>query len=77
MPTAGRNKLTRRNKPIGFMLLCAAALVSLPAFSQIDATGEWSPRLHEDQPERGAGPELGDCLGLPTNDAARPDSQTR
>jgi hypothetical protein len=71
MPTAGRNKLTRRNMPIGFMLLCAAALVSLPAFSQIDATGEWSPRLHEDQPERGAGPELGDYLGLPINDAAR------
>ena len=71
MPTAGRNNLTRRNKPIGLMLLCAAALVSLPAFSQIDATCEWSPRLHEDQPERGAGPELGDYLGLPINDAAR------
>jgi hypothetical protein len=40
-------------------------------FAQIDATGEWSPRLHEDQAERGAGPDLGDYLGLPINDAAR------
>jgi hypothetical protein len=46
-------------------------LVSLPAFAQIDPSGEWNPRFHEDQPERLAGPEIGDYLGLPINDAAR------
>jgi glyoxylase-like metal-dependent hydrolase (beta-lactamase superfamily II) len=42
-----------------------------PAFAQFDFTGEWAPRYHEDQPERIPGPELGDYLGLPINDAAR------
>src|SRR5215472_19228451 len=47
------------------------AVVSLPAFAQIDPSGEWAPRFHEDQPERLAGPDIGDYLGLPINDAAR------
>ena len=42
-----------------------------PASVSIDLTGEWGQRVHEDQPERGPGPELGDYLGLPINDAAR------
>ena len=42
-----------------------------PAGLSIDLTGEWGQRVHEDQPERGPGPELGDYLGLPINDAAR------
>jgi hypothetical protein len=46
-------------------------LVSLPVFAQIDPSGEWNPRFHEDNPERLAGPEIGDYLGLPINDAAR------
>ena len=46
-------------------------LLSLPAFAQVDLSGEWAPRFHEDQPERLAGPEIGDYLGLPINDAAR------
>jgi len=46
--------------------------VSVPAFSQaIDLAGEWAPVFHEDQPERGPGPEIGDYLGIPLNDAAR------
>ena len=46
-------------------------LLSVPAFSQLDPTGEWAPQFHEDQPERGPGPEIGDYLGIPINDAAR------
>jgi len=46
-------------------------LTALPAFAQMDPTGEWAPRFHEDNPERLAGPEIGDYLGLPINDAAR------
>jgi hypothetical protein len=49
--------------------LCGA--IAFPAFAQIDFSGEWAPRFHEDQPERGPGPEIGDYLGLPINDAAR------
>jgi hypothetical protein len=51
--------------------LAAALLVSAPAFAQIDFSGSWSPLYHEDLPDRIPGPELGDYLGLPLNDAAR------
>ena len=49
----------------------AAALANFPLLAQIDLAGEWNPLFHEDQPERIPGPEIGDYLGLPINDAAR------
>src|SRR5579872_3798800 len=45
--------------------------IATPLFAQRDLSGEWAPRFHEDQPERIPGPEIGDYLGLPINDAAR------
>jgi glyoxylase-like metal-dependent hydrolase (beta-lactamase superfamily II) len=50
-------------------LLYFAGLV--PLFGQIDLSGVWMPRYHEDQQDRVPGPELGDYLGLPINDAGR------
>jgi len=50
-------------------VLCLAAAV--PASAQVDFSGEWAPRIWEDQPERVPGPELGDYLGIPISDAAR------
>lgn len=50
-------------------LLCA---LSVPALAQIDFSGEWDhPGMfgHEDVPDRGAGPEVGDYMGLPLNAA--------
>jgi len=44
---------------------------SIPASAQIQLSGVWNPRTHEDQPDRGPGPDLGDYTGLPINDAAR------
>jgi hypothetical protein len=52
-------------------ILFAALLVSAPAFAQVDFSGSWAPLYHEDLPDRIPGPELGDYLGLPLNDAAR------
>jgi glyoxylase-like metal-dependent hydrolase (beta-lactamase superfamily II) len=49
------------------VIACAAA----PASAQVDFSGEWAPRMWEDQPERVPGPELGDYLGIPINEAAR------
>ena len=46
-------------------------LIASPVFAQVDFSGEWAPRFYEDAPERGPGPELGDYLGIPINDAAR------
>ncbi len=59
----------------------APLLFAVPAFCQfagsavpspgLDLAGNWQPVMHEDQPERGAGPALVDYLGLPISDGAR------
>jgi hypothetical protein len=59
-----------QNKVLGFSFLLVA-LLSVPTYAQMDPTGEWENRFHEDEPERIPGPEIGDYLGLPINDAAR------
>src|SRR6476660_4185657 len=56
---------------IAGMTLLTATLVSRAAFAQISLVGEWSPRYHEDQPDRIPGPELGDSTGLPLTPGAR------
>jgi hypothetical protein len=53
------------------LFLLATALVSPPAFAQLDLSGAWQPQYQEDQPERIPGPDLVDYLGIPINDAAR------
>jgi hypothetical protein len=50
------------------LVWCAAAT---PAAAQVDFSGVWAPIMHEDSIERAAGPDIGDFLGLPINDAAR------
>jgi hypothetical protein len=58
----------------------AIALVMLafawPAAAQVDIAGEWAARVHEDQPHRAPGAELGDYTGLPINAAARQKADT-
>ncbi len=49
----------------------AAFVVSSPAAAQVDLSGEWGVRFHEDNPERGTGPDLGEYYGIPLSDAAR------
>ncbi len=53
------------------LLLLLMALFATPALAQVDLSGAWTPRYHEDQPERIPGPELADYLGLPINEEAR------
>ncbi|HTR35479.1 MAG TPA: hypothetical protein VMH80_06240 [Bryobacteraceae bacterium] len=53
------------------MLLLGATLATLPVAAQIDPSGEWAPVFDEDFLERIPGPDIGDYLGLPINDAAR------
>src|SRR4051812_39629239 len=54
-----------------YVLLVCILLLPMPAFAQVDFSGEWGPAYHEDRPERIPGPELGDYMGLPINDSAR------
>ena len=50
--------------------------MSLPAFAQIDLSGQWGQRMYEDEPERLPGPEIADYTGMPVNDAARMKADT-
>jgi hypothetical protein len=63
--------MTTLSRPLIGAVMVVVSLVGAPAFAQVDFSGEWAPRFWEDQPERVPGPELGDFLGIPINDAAR------
>jgi len=55
------------------VLWIGGAMTSAPAFAQVNLAGVWENLgiLHEDEPERLPGPEIGDYLGIPITDAAR------
>jgi hypothetical protein len=59
------------NRWIAGCLLALGAGSGAPAWAQVDFSGQWAPMYHEDAPERLPGPELGDYLGLPLNEAGR------
>lgn len=53
-------------------LLSIACALGTSAMAQVDFSGDWDhPGMfgHEDVPDRGAGPEIGDFMGLPLNAA--------
>ena len=47
------------------------APTTAPPAPGFDLSGYWSPVLHEDGMDRGAGPEIGDYGGIPINEAGR------
>jgi len=49
----------------------AFLLFGIPAFAELDLTGFWSTRQHQDWQDRNPGPEAVDYTGLPINDEAR------
>ena len=60
--------------PIRFRagLLCVVgALAAGPALAQTDLSGQWAARMHEDNLERGGGPDMGEFEGIPINAANR------
>jgi len=62
----------KRAKTAGAVLSCLSALMlSVPAFAEVDLSGRWAARYHEDWQDRLPSPEIGDYTGLPINDAAR------
>jgi hypothetical protein len=58
------------------LLALLVAFLGTPAYAQVDLTGIWNPLMHEDQAERAPGPDVGDYLGLPINDAGRMRGET-
>jgi hypothetical protein len=63
--------MTVRKGVVAGALAAALILTAASAWAQVDFSGEWAPRFWEDQPERVPGPELGNFLGIPINEAAR------
>jgi len=49
------------------LFVCAG----LPALAQVDLSGSWQSKNHEDALERGAGPNPGDFSGIPFNESGR------
>src|SRR5579871_4029743 len=61
-------KMTRTH----FTLSAAMVLtLGLPAMAQVDLSGSWASKNHEDALERGAGPNPGDFTGIPLNESGR------
>ena len=55
----------------GSSIVLLASLLLSRAYGEVDLSGEWAGLRHEDQVERGPGPEIGDFTGLPLNAAGR------
>lgn len=53
------------------IVMAALGLAASSAFAEVDLSGLWAERRHEDQPERGPGPSLVEYEGLPINESAR------
>jgi cyclase len=64
------DRVTRARRA-GPLVLLMTLVGGAPAFAQVDLSGVWAVRYHEDSFERVQGSELGDYLGLPLNDEAR------
>jgi hypothetical protein len=64
-----KSKMMARHKISLYLTisLCAA----LPALAEVDLSGSWSSKNHEDALERGWGPHPADWTGIPFNDSGR------
>lgn len=55
------------------IILTSALVIALgvPALAEVDLSGSWQSKNHEDGLERGAGPNPGDFTGIPFNESGR------
>src|SRR5688572_29310013 len=71
-PEPGLRSVMKVRSLIVAGVFAAMLLADAAAFAQSPLSGNWLPmRSHEDDMDRGPGPDLGDYTGLPINDAAR------
>ncbi|NOT43573.1 MAG: hypothetical protein HOP14_03085 [Acidobacteria bacterium] len=70
----GNGGTTARSVSTALRVLGVVAMLlgtGLPADAQVDLSGTWASRNHEDWMERWPGPDVGDFSGLPINDDAK------
>ncbi len=60
-----------RARIVGGLVFLVMAVVTVPALAQVELSGEWSTRQHEDSLERMPGPDIGEYVGIPLTPAAR------
>ena len=65
------NALLRARNLVRVVAAGIVLVTAPPAFAQVDLSGPWGSRLHEDNLERGGGPEMNEFEGLPINAADR------
>jgi hypothetical protein len=65
-----RNKIVRIQLA-GVLFVAVGLSLTGPLLAQVDLSGEWADKYHEDWPERLPGPDIGDYIGLPLNNSAR------
>jgi len=53
------------------LLMALVLAAATPAAAQVDLSGTWASRMHEDWQERWPGPDVVDFTGLPINEDAR------
>jgi len=60
-------------RTIAFVMMLFVVTLGTPrsASAQVDLGGGWATRQHEDAPERGGGPDMGEFQGIPINAANR------
>ena len=63
--------MSTRTMAMTTAVLWVGLLLARPAFAQLDLSGEWASRMHEDWIDRFHGPDAVDFLGLPLNDEGR------
>lgn len=64
--------MNARTRLVAGAAVTAIWLVSgAPAAAQVDLSGTWSNRVHEDFQSRAPGPHIGNYAGVPLNDEAR------
>lgn len=57
-------------------LPAALLIAGLPLCAQVDLSGSWQSKNHEDALERGAGPNPGDFTGIPFNPSGRAKAES-
>lgn len=58
-------------RAVFLLAFCLLTVTAAPALAQMDLSGTWATRNHEDWMERWPGPDVGDFTGLPINEDGR------